>query len=848
MATGNAEYDAIIRDIVDYVYHGKITNKAVYKQARMALLDALGCAIETLHLSPECKALVGPIVPGTIVPGGVRIPGTGHIVDPLKGAFDLGALIRYLDHNDAYAGAEWGHPSDNLAAILSVTDWLSQKHGETGVSLRTVLTAQIKAYEIQGTLQQTNAFNAHGIDHVILVKVASTAVLVWLLDLPESAALAAVSHAWIDGHPLRTYRHEPNTGPRKGWAAGDACMRAVHLALVTKRAGQVDPETSAWSGGAAVGVPTAISARRWGFSDASYGGKAVTRAYNYGSRVMETILFKLITAEGHGISAVEAAVQVAEMLRARQLVADRDIRTIKIRTQKPAMTIINKTGPLWNNADRDHSLQYMVAVTLLKESVVDTADYLDDSPWATDSRVDALREKMVVTEDTAFTADYYNPDIRSVTNAISVELTNEEVLDEVVVEFPVGHHKRAMTLDGVMTKFRRNMSYMFSSEEVDRITQAIENDDMPVDEFMALFVRWSGTAHLPTIAAGSIVGYETGPRVGLGVYGIEVLSRGWHSGAIFGPAASAAAAAKLLQLPATAIEDAVGMACTQAGGLMSAQYESTVKRMQHGFAARNGLFAAFMARSGYAGIKQVLERPYGGFLSTFSLGNGRTPAYLPDRVVEGLNVRWELDQIVVKPYASMAATHSTIDGIIALQAKYPSQMAVVDQIRCITVEMSEPAFKKGGWSPTRPLTVTGAQMTATYAAAMQLLDGQVQPAQFAPAQLERDDVWALMARIHCVQNTSLETYQQRLRVELTGQAETLTEFVAAPRGNGKPLSNDDILDKWRRLTADVIDLERRDAIERIVLQLEMVQDMRQLVRLLSGRTGDIFGAEHKTML
>ncbi|KAF7550959.1 hypothetical protein G7Z17_g5356 [Cylindrodendrum hubeiense] len=346
----------------------------------------------------------------------------------------------------------------------------------------------------------------------------------------------------------------------------------------------------------------------------------------------------------------------------------------------------------------------------------------------------------------------------------------------------------------------------------------------------------------------AIVGYETGPRVGLGVYGIEVLTHGWHSGAIFGPAASAATAAKLFQLPASTIEDAIGIACTQAGGLMSAQYESTAKRMQHGFATRNGLFAAFMARNGYTGIKQVLERPYGGFLSNFSLGNGRTPAYVPGEVVNGLGERWEIDRIVVKPYASVATTHSTIDALMALQTRYPTQMAAVHQIRRIRVEMSEVSFKKCGWTPRRPLTPTGAQMSATYAAAMQLLEGEVQAAQFAPAQLERDDLWSLMDRIHCEQNMELESFQQRVHVELDGQAAPLTEFVTAPRGNGVPLSNQDILDKWRRLTADVIDSERQAAIERIVLQLETVQDVRQLARLLSGRTGNIFEAGYKTKL
>ncbi|PWY82046.1 2-methylcitrate dehydratase [Aspergillus heteromorphus CBS 117.55] len=487
MATEHARFDPIIRNIVHYVYHGEITDEKVYQRARVALLDALGCIIETLHLSPDCRDLVGPIVPGIIVPGGVRIPGTEHTVDPLKGAFDLGALIRYLDHNDAYAGAEWGHPSDNLGAILSVADWLSQQRDrkKTGPSVRTVLEAQIKAYEIQGTLQQRNAFNEHGLDHVILVKVASTAVIVWLLGLPESAALAAVSHAWIDGHPLRTYRQAPNAGPRKGWAAGDACMRAIHLAFLTQRGGR-----------AAVGVPSALTAPRWGFSDALYQGKEVTQASPYGTRVMETVLFKVITAEGHGISAVEAALKVGAMLEARQLVAERHIRAIRIRTQKPAVTIIDKTGPLRNNADRDHCLQYMIAVTLLKGSVVDTEDYLDDSPWAADPRVETLREKMTVNEDAGFTADYYNPASRSVANAITVELNSGESLNEVVVEFPVGHHKRDETLSRVMEKFRRNMALMFTPDEVERIVAAAEQDQMSVEEFMGLFVRWKATASL----------------------------------------------------------------------------------------------------------------------------------------------------------------------------------------------------------------------------------------------------------------------------------------------------------------------------------------------------------------
>ncbi|KAL4912106.1 immune-responsive protein [Aspergillus aurantiobrunneus] len=350
----------------------------------------------------------------------------------------------------------------------------------------------------------------------------------------------------------------------------------------------------------------------------------------------------------------------------------------------------------------------------------------------------------------------------------------------------------------------------------------------------------------PSFLLAAITGYETGPRVGLGVYGGDVLSQGWHSGAIFGPAAAAAAASKLLQLPSSAIEDAIGIACTQAGGLMAAQYESSVKRMQHGFAARNGLFAALMAHAGYSGIKDVLDRPYGGFLSTFSHGNGREPAYVPDRVVRELGAQWEIDQILVKPYASMAATHGTIDCVIAVQEKYGRDVDV-ERIRRVVVEMSDPAWKKGGWKVTRPLTATGAQMSCAYAAAMQLLEGQVQPAQFAAAQLEREDVWRVMEKIECVHNKDFDVsvaaaWQQRIHVELDGdegERKVLTELVAAPRGNLVPLSNEEILAKWRKTTRGVADPERLEAIERIVLGIEQLDDVSELAQLLFGQTENV---------
>ncbi|RAH76536.1 2-methylcitrate dehydratase [Aspergillus japonicus CBS 114.51] len=483
-------YDQLLVSIVRYVYHEKIESPYAYRRARVALLDAFGCAIESLHLSQDCRDLVGPVAAGTVVPGGFRLPGTSHVLDPVKGAFDFGSLIRYLDHNDAYPGAEWGHPSDNLGAIVAVADWLSQTRGsERRVSLRTVLTAQIKAYEIQGVLQQKNAFNAHGLDHTLLVKIASTAVTSWLLGLPEEAALAVLSHAWIDGHPLRTFRQSPNAGPRKGWAAGDACMRAVHLALIGRRSRDRVDKAGRWQGGAAAGLPSALTAPKWGFRDTLFGGGEIVQSRPFESAVMESVFFKLITAEGHGISAVEAAVEVAAVLKARNLRAERDVRAVRIRTQGPAMTIINKEGPLRNPADRDHCLQYMVAVVLLKGAVIETADYLDSSPWASDERVDALRAKMTVVEDPKFTADYYDPKVRTGANAITVELDDGRVLDEVVVEYPVGHPRRPDTLDKVLEKFRVNMGTAFDEQETEKIVRSVEDDELAIEDFVALFVR-----------------------------------------------------------------------------------------------------------------------------------------------------------------------------------------------------------------------------------------------------------------------------------------------------------------------------------------------------------------------
>lgn len=474
----NELYDKVLLDITKYVFHYRLDSSEAWERARVALLDALGCGIESLHVSSECKKIIGPVVPQTIVPNGFRLPGTCHQLDPMKGAFDLGAMIRYLDHNDAYPGAEWGHPSDNIGALLSVADWLSRSNGLTqnpSMTMRTLLTAQIKAYEIQGCLQQLNSFNAVGLDHTILVKVASTALVSWLLGLSENQTLAALSQAFQDGHPLRTYRQAPNAGPRKGWAAGDACMRAVQMALLT-RMGQP-------------GAPTVLTASKWGFYATLFGGNEFTLQREYTSWVMETVFFKLIPAEGHGISAVEAALQLVEMMAKRGFNAEHDIETIKIRTQGPAYTIINKSGPLRNAADRDHCLQYIIAVVLLKGEVIETCDYLDDSPWATDERVNQLRAKMEIVEDDEFTRDYRDLKKRSCSNGLTVLLKNGGKLGEVLVEYPIGHPRRHDTLQQVRLKFRKNMRVAFDECQIDRIMKAVENDDMLVHNFVDLFFK-----------------------------------------------------------------------------------------------------------------------------------------------------------------------------------------------------------------------------------------------------------------------------------------------------------------------------------------------------------------------
>ncbi|KAL9579861.1 MAG: hypothetical protein Q9212_004846 [Teloschistes hypoglaucus] len=369
---------------------------------------------------------------------GFRLPGTPFELDPVKGAFDMGTLIRYLDHNDALTGAEWGHPSENTDLSPPMT-------------IHTVLCALIKAYEIQGCFQLANAFNSVGLDHVVLVKVASTAVVSWLLGLTEPQAVDAISHAWMDGHPLRVYRHHQNTGPRKGWAGGDACMRAVHLALLT-RSGQP-------------GAPTVLSAPRWGFYDALFRGQEFSLPRPFGTWVVENVLFKVVPAEAHALCAMEAALILRRRLPESSIDLERGIHKLRIRTHAAACLIIDKPGQLNNAADRDHCMQYILAVTMLKGQQPEYQDYSDYSPWATDPTVTKLRAKMEIIEDEKFTKDYLCPQKRSMTSALSIRLPDGSWTGEICVEYPVGSPRHAETSKAVKDKIATNFSMLFESDK-----------------------------------------------------------------------------------------------------------------------------------------------------------------------------------------------------------------------------------------------------------------------------------------------------------------------------------------------------------------------------------------------
>ena len=468
--------DKVLTDIADYALSFEIDSELAYSTAQHCLIDTLGCGLEALEY-PACRKLLGPIVPGTVVPHGAKVPGTGYQLDPVQAAFNIGAMIRWLDFNDTWLAAEWGHPSDNLGGILAAADWLSRTRlarGQPALGMREVLTAMIKAHEIQGCIALENSFNKVGLDHVVLVKVASTAVVSQLLGLSREQTIAALSLAWVDGQSLRTYRHAPNTGSRKSWAAGDATSRAVRLVLMAQ-AGEM-------------GYPSVLSAKVWGFYDVSFQGQAFKFQRPYGSYVMENVLFKIsYPAEFHAQTAVEAAMTVHARLVKLGKTAN-DIRSITIRTHEACLRIIDKKGPLANPADRDHCVQYMIAIPLLYGRLT-AADYEDRI--AADPRIDALRAKMECVEVAAFSRDYHDPEKRSIANAVRVEFHDGQVFEE-TVEYPIGHRRRRQEgLPLLVEKFKTNLRRSFADDRQQEILSASLDrqrlESMAVNEYMDLY-------------------------------------------------------------------------------------------------------------------------------------------------------------------------------------------------------------------------------------------------------------------------------------------------------------------------------------------------------------------------
>ena len=469
------EPDAALTAIAAYARNFTIASDVAYETARYCLMDTLACGFQALKY-PACRKLLGPVVPGAVMSGGARVPGTSFELDPVQAAFNIGAMVRWLDFNDTWLAAEWGHPSDNLGGILSVADYQARgavMSGKTPPTVRDVLTAMIKAHEIQGVLALENSFNRVGLDHVLLVRVASTAVVTSMLGGTLEQVTNAVSNAWIDGGALRTYRHAPNTGSRKSWAAGDATSRAVRLALI------------ALTG--EMGYPSALSAKTWGFSDVLFKGKPLILPQPFGSYVMENVLFKIsFPAEFHAQTAVEAAMTLHPQVSARI----GDIERIVIETQEPGVRIIDKVGPLANPADRDHCIQYMVAIPLIFGRL--TGEDYEDAV-ASDPRVDALRAKMQVRENPTFTAEYYAPDKRYIGNAVQVFFRDGTHTERVQVDFPIGHRKRRTEgMPVLVRKFQSSVDAHFAPKQAERIKalfgkpQAL--DALPVNELVAALV------------------------------------------------------------------------------------------------------------------------------------------------------------------------------------------------------------------------------------------------------------------------------------------------------------------------------------------------------------------------
>lgn len=469
------EYDQVLIDIADYVLEYKIDNASAYETARLCLMDTLGCGILALNF-PECSKLLGPIVPGAGLIGGARVPGTTYELDPVQAAFNIGTMIRWLDFNDTWLAAEWGHPSDNLGAILAVADYMCRQNNakqQKPILMHDVLTAMIKAHEIQGCIALENSFNRVGLDHVILVKLASAAMAAWLFGADKDQILRTLSQVFVDGQSLRTYRHAPNAGSRKSWAAGDATSRAVRLALIAK-AGEM-------------GYPSALTAPTWGFYDVLFDKKPFKFQRPYTSYVMEHILFKLsYPAEFHAQTAVECAVQLHPLVKSRL----NDIARIELITHESAIRIISKQGALHNPADRDHCLQYMVAIGLLVGDLK-SEHYEDD--FAANPDIDVLRSKMHVSENPQFSRDYHDPEKRSIANSMKVIFKDGSETDLITVEYPIGHkRRRAEGIPVLLAKFENNLNTRFTPEKVKTITRAMNDTNtlaaMSVSDFMNLWV------------------------------------------------------------------------------------------------------------------------------------------------------------------------------------------------------------------------------------------------------------------------------------------------------------------------------------------------------------------------
>ena len=473
-AAARPDPDGLIVQIADYVCDYEIQSDEAWQTAHYCLKDSLACALLALKF-PECVKLLGPIVPGADMKGGARVPGTHFELDPVQAAFNIGVLVRYLDFNDTWLAAEWGHPSDNLGAILAVADYISRKEvseGRSALGVTEVLEAMIKAHEIQGVLALKNSFNRVGLDHVLLVRIASTAVVTRMLGGSRDDVINAVSQAWIDGGALRTYRHAPNTGPRKSWAAGDACRRAVQLALLTLKG--------------EIGYPSALTAKGWGFQDVLFNGQELVLERELGSYVMENILFKIsFPAEFHAQTAVECA------LKLHPDVSDRldQIERIEIETQEAGVRIIDKTGPLDNYADRDHCIQYMVAVPMIFGQL--TAESYSDEV-AADLCIDTLRDKMQVVENPRFTEEYFDADKRAIGNSVQVFFNDGSSTEKVSIDYPVGHRRRRDEgIPLLEDKFERAVRGQLDARQAEAIIEAMRqadaSSDMEVHEFSALW-------------------------------------------------------------------------------------------------------------------------------------------------------------------------------------------------------------------------------------------------------------------------------------------------------------------------------------------------------------------------